>query len=46
MDGARQAGLKTAWVNRVGHEWPDDFERADIEVDDVGELARMLDGAD
>ena len=42
VDGARNAGLKTAWVNRVGHEWPDDFERADIEVDDVGQLAERL----
>jgi len=40
--GAREAGLQTAWVNRVGHIWPDDEQRADIEVDDVGELARHL----
>lgn len=42
VDGARQAGLRTAWVNRVGHVWPDDYERAEIEVGDVGELARHL----
>ena len=42
VDGARKAGLKTAWVNRVGHEWPDEFERADIEVGDVGQLVPIL----
>ena len=40
--GARRAGLQTAWVNRVGHEWPEDYQRADIEVADVGELAACL----
>ncbi len=42
VDGARQAGLRTAWVNRVGHVWPDGFARADIEVDDIGQLVPIL----
>ena len=40
--GARQAGLMTAWVNRVGHVWPDDFKRADLEFDDIGQLSDRL----
>ncbi len=40
--GARRAGMATAWVNRVGHDWPDEFSRADLEFADVGELAQHL----
>ena len=40
--GARDAGLKTAWVNRSGEQWPDESEVPDVEVADVGELVSLL----
>ena len=40
--GAREAGLRTAWVNRNGDAWPDEYEAPDIEVRHVGELAEIL----
>lgn len=40
--GARAAGLRTAWIDRAGSEWPADVPRADIEVRDCAELARRL----
>ena len=42
VDGARRAGLRTAWVNRDGKPWPDELPRPDIEVRDIGELAARL----
>ena len=42
VHGARQAGLRTAWVNRNGDEWPDEYESPDIEVHNVGELLEIL----
>lgn len=42
VDGARVAGMRTAWVNRDCSEWPTDFEAPDIEVQHIGELAKML----
>ena len=42
VDGARRAGLRTAWVNRDARPWPRHLPRADIEVRDIGELARRL----
>ena len=42
VDGARVAGLRTAWVNRTSAVWPDDLPRPEVEVTHVGELARML----
>jgi putative hydrolase of the HAD superfamily len=43
VQGARQAGLRTAWVNRNGNEWPDDLPAPDRIVRDVGHLAELLD---
>jgi len=40
--GARDAGLRTVWVNRDGRDWPDDLQRPDGIVADVGELSEML----
>ena len=40
--GARDAGLKSVWVNRYGHEWPDYLQRPDGIVKDVGELLSLL----
>jgi len=42
VDGARSAGLCTAWVNRMASTWPGEFEAADIEVAHVGELSELL----
>ncbi|MEJ2129287.1 MAG: HAD family hydrolase [Woeseiaceae bacterium] len=40
--GANEAGLKTAWVNRNGENWPDHLRRPDAIVRDVGELLSLL----
>jgi len=42
VDGARAAGLRTAWVNRTASSWPDDFAAPEIEVTHVGELPELL----
>ncbi len=42
IDGAHRAGLATAWLNRTGAPYPAYFERADIEVASLTELARLL----
>jgi len=40
--GASEAGLKSVWVNRHGHDWPDHLQRPDGVVRDVGELLELL----
>ncbi len=42
VNGAREAGLKTVWVNRDGGRWPDESEMPDVEVAHVGELPSLL----
>jgi putative hydrolase of the HAD superfamily len=42
VDGARNAGLRTAWVNRDASAWPEEFEAPEIEVTHVGELPGVL----
>lgn len=42
VDGARNAGLRTVWVNRNSAAWPDDLVSPDIEVAHVGELPDRL----
>ena len=42
VDGARNAGLRTVWVNRDASDWPDEFERPEIEVVHIGELLHRL----
>lgn len=42
VHGAREAGLRTVWVNRNGDTWPDEYAAPDVEVRHVGELAEML----
>ena len=42
VDGARNAGLRTAWVNRNRSDWPEEFEQPEIEVSHVGELPVLL----
>ncbi len=42
VHGAREAGLRTVWVNRNGAAWPDEYAVPDIEVRHVGELRERL----
>ena len=42
VHGAREAGLRTAWVNRDGGDWPSEYVRPDLEVQHVGELADIV----
>lgn len=42
VNGARNAGLRTAWLNRTGSSWPADLARPDIEITHVGELPGVL----
>jgi putative hydrolase of the HAD superfamily len=42
--GAREAGLRTAWINRAGEPWPDALGAApDLDLRDMGALADWLD---
>jgi len=45
IDGARRAGLRTAWINRNGDEWPGDLDAPDAVVATMTELRHLLDGA-
>ena len=42
VHGARSAGLKTAWLNRNGHEWPGGLEPPDRTITDLRELDDLL----
>ncbi len=42
VDGARAAGLRTAWVNRAAGIWPQDFAAPELEITHVGELPALL----
>lgn len=42
IDGAAQAGLRTAWVNRDSREYPRSFAAPDVVVSGVDELAAAL----
>lgn len=42
VDGGRRAGLMTCWVNRNNADWPEEYERATMDVRDIGELATLL----
>jgi FMN hydrolase / 5-amino-6-(5-phospho-D-ribitylamino)uracil phosphatase len=43
VDGARGAGLRTVWMNRIGAPWPAALARADHEVLDMDELVALVD---
>lgn len=45
IDGARQAGLRTAWMNRVAAEWPEHLPQPDAMVQTIAELSRVLEPA-
>jgi len=40
--GARAAGLRTAWLNRNGHEWPVEFEPPEQTITNLRELDELL----
>lgn len=42
--GARQAGLRTAWINRNGDDWPGHMAEPDATISDLAELVELLDG--
>lgn len=42
VDGAREAGLKTAWLNRNGRRWPVDIEKPDLVIRSMRELLPLL----
>lgn len=40
--GARDAGLRTVWVNRENRQWDHDLASADAEVGDLHQLLKLL----
>ena len=42
LEGARRAGLRTAWIRRGAPAYPDGFSRPDLEADTFVELATAL----
>ena len=42
VHGAREAGLRTVWVNRNGAAWPTEYATPDAEVHNVGELVALF----
>ncbi len=42
VDGARAAGMRTAWVNRIGAAWPEHLAQPDATVQGMDELADWL----
>jgi len=42
VKGARSAGMATAWIHRREKHWPEELPRADLEFNDLGELADCL----
>jgi putative hydrolase of the HAD superfamily len=45
VDGGRQAGLRTAWVNRRNQEWPEHLHRPDLTISTITELRQILEQA-
>jgi putative hydrolase of the HAD superfamily len=45
VDGARAAGLRTAWMNRNGHAWPDELALPNVVINDLMQLDRLLGGS-
>ena len=42
IQGARDAGLRTAWINRDGEAWPDELSEPDAIVTTIPELRELL----
>ena len=45
IDGGRQAGMRTAWINRNGEQWPDEIDQPDVVITDMTELRELLEAA-
>lgn len=45
VNGAREAGLRTAWINRNDETWPDDLPEPDAVVTSIPELHELLEVA-
>lgn len=45
IDGARQAGMRTAWINRKNEQWPTALDAPDAVVTDMIELRELLEAA-
>ena len=45
IHGAREAGLRTAWINRNGDQWPADLEQPDAIVTTMHEVRELLEVA-
>lgn len=45
INGAREAGLRTAWINRNGDEWPQNLPEPDAVVSTIPELHDVLEAA-
>ena len=45
VDGGRQAGMRTAWVNRIEAEWPEHLPAPDVTVSTIIELRGILEAA-
>jgi putative hydrolase of the HAD superfamily len=44
VDGARQLGIESVWVNRGGRVWPEDLAPPTLTVTDLHQFAAWLDG--
>lgn len=43
VNGARNAGIRSVWMNRTGQSWPEIEFTADFEVTNLTDLAKLLD---
>ena len=43
VSGARDAGLRTCWINRRDEAWPEGLAPPDLQFDTLAELADWLD---
>jgi putative hydrolase of the HAD superfamily len=42
VEGARSAGLRSAWMNRNGNDWPKQLSRPDAILTSMSELHDLL----
>lgn len=45
IDGARDAGMQTAWMNRTSADWPQHLRQPDVVVTTVADLRKLLEAA-
>ncbi|WP_245232524.1 HAD family hydrolase [Thiorhodococcus minor] len=46
VEAARQAGLRAAWINRLGKPWPDALAEPEVAIETLSELLTWLEEAD